>query len=223
MFLLKAPPMSEDRSDEIAGQPILMVRRLLLQGLDGAWDTWLVRYVLGVDQPQAEHIIEELEKRGYIERVPSVAGEKLWESSIAGQILAQVTQIKPMPRAAVERKLQELLAKIKTVNEDPYFLYRIKRALVYGSFLTDAASLNELNIAVTLMPKDWDVQAQSTLEKARIIEAKAKGRSFASPVKEFDWPREEAIVFLQSRSRILKVVFEERADLSKGQRTLFEE
>lgn len=215
--------MGEEKSEGIAGLEMLLVRRLLLQGVDEAWDSWLVRYVLGVGQAEAEIIIGTLEQEGYIEPVHATGGERLWECSVKGQALAQVTRIKPMPRAGAERKLQELLARIKTVNEDPYYLYRVKRAQVYGSFLTKAKQLDEINIAVALMPKEEDTRAQSALERSRITDAKAKGRVFAGPVKEFEWPQEEVIRFLQSRSRIVKVSFEERAIIQGGKKILFKE
>lgn len=215
--------MSEEKSEMFAGLEMLLVRRLLLQGVDEAWDEWLVKYVLGVDQPRAGQILGALEREGYIERLPATRGERLWECTVKGQMLAQVTKIKPMPRARAETKLEELLARVKTVNEDPYYLYRVKRAQVYGPFLSKAELLNEINISVALMPKEEETRAQSALDRARIKEAKTAGRIFSGPVKEFEWPQEEVIRFIQSRSRVVKVTLEERADFHGRKRKLFEQ
>lgn len=216
--------MKEDSKSLLAGQPNLLVRSLLMQGIDEVWDEWLVQYVLKVERPLAEQIIEELAEKGLIEPVRSQAGRKrLWETSIAGQAMTGIIRIRPMPREAVERKLSELVAKMETVRDDPYYLYQIRQAVVYGSYLGEDEALNSLDLAVSLEPKESDRKLQAEQERRRAIEAGQAGVTFASRTHEANWPQQEVLNFLNSRSRIVKVVMMEMADLRSGQRVIFEE
>lgn len=214
--------MSEEVESRIAGQPISLVRSLLMQGIDEVWDEWLVQYVLGIDQSEASLILEELSKKGLIEPVPSRTGSRLWETSVAGQALTGLIKVKPMAREAVDRKLEELLAKIKTVRENPYYLYQVRRADVYGSYLGSDELLNSLDLAVALEPKAHDSQRQAALESVRVRAARDEGVIFSSMAQQFNWPQQEVLDFLNSRSRIIKVVMMEKADLRGPRRTIFE-
>jgi len=95
--------------------------------------------------------------------------------------------------------------RVRRVNEDAYYLYKVTRVEVFGSYLTDREKLNDVDLAVELEPKYQDWDQQQTYEQERIQEASRKGRTFRHFTDAMGWPRNETLLFLKSRSRTISL------------------
>ena len=112
---------------------------------------------------------------------------------------------KPVSRQSAEQTMSEFLDRVGKVNSNDYFLYRVQKAVVFGSFLSDAPFIGDLDIAVDLCPRENDPRKHSELIQARANEAVICGRGFSNFVEAFQFAEQEVIMFLKSRSRILQL------------------
>jgi hypothetical protein len=65
-----------------------------------------------------------------------------------GGALSNVLFSLPVARRSAERNLGELIDRVRDVNEDSRFLYRVGKAVLFGSFLTDSPTMGDLGIAI---------------------------------------------------------------------------
>jgi hypothetical protein len=98
-----------------------------------------------------------------------------------------------------------LLDRVGKVTSNNYFLYRVQKAVVFGSFLSDVPFIGDLDIAVGLYPRENNPRKHSELVRARANEAVSRGRDFSSFVEASQFAEQEVIMFLKSRSRILQL------------------
>jgi len=214
--------MRIDPKSSIAGRPALEIRNLLRRGMGYQWTPMFVCERLGVSEAEAQRVIDELSREGYIELDDSFPGRPLWGNTVAGNALAMASAAKPVRRATAEKKVAEFLERVRRVNEDPYYLYKVTRVEVFGSYLTDQEKLNDVDLAVELEPRYQDRDQQQAYERERTEEAARKGRTFRHFVDAMAWPRNETLLFLKSRSRTISL--HDISDLIRMQaesRTLF--
>ena len=92
---------------------------------------------------------------GYVEAASTKDGRS-YKRSLAGSTLAQASAAQPLQRGTAQRKLAAFLARVRRVNEDDYYLYRVKKVLVFGSYLSAAARINDIDVAIELVHRWQD-------------------------------------------------------------------
>jgi predicted nucleotidyltransferase len=115
----------------------------------------------------------QLPKAGAQELIDLLVGEGLlvaadpggFELRIAGAAFAQASAAPPLHRRTVERRLRELVGRMVEINAKSEFLVGIEEAYVYGSYLSAAERLGDLDISLCFYRKD----------PARFMERSAKG------------------------------------------------
>jgi predicted nucleotidyltransferase len=110
----------------------------------------------------------------------------------------------PVYRRTAEKKLSEFMNRVHQVNMDSRFLYRVRKVVVFGSFLTGAPSVGDLDLAVELGQKEPDGKKHAEMVLARANEAARNGSRFHSFVEKICFAAEEVRLFLKSRSRIIQ-------------------
>jgi predicted nucleotidyltransferase len=190
--------MRINSKDTLAGQPILKIREMLRRRPWRLYVEFAVDF-LNTDKDTAQKILEELEKQGYL--MPE-QNEEGWMNTSKGYALMQAKASKPILRTTAEKKLREILVRIEQVNQDPYYLYKIKKAAIFGSYLTDAEFLGDLDIAIELVSVEDDLQKRIQLETARINQT---DRVFHNTVERAFWPQEEVYRLLKGRSRTISL------------------
>src|SRR5713226_7245099 len=113
----------------IGGSPSLAVRKML-RDLRG-WDQWKVADLEGVAAlaPGAgDSLVKALRTEGLIE----ASGKGAWTVTQAGRTFSAATAAKPVTRAAAEKALAQFLERVTQVNEDPYFLAKAIRVVLFG-------------------------------------------------------------------------------------------
>lgn len=88
--------------------------------------------------------MKALMAEGLIER----AGRERWEVTQAGRTLAAATAAKRVTRATAEDALQQFLDRVERVNQDPYFLGRVTKVVLFGSMLkAEIDRLSDVDLA----------------------------------------------------------------------------
>jgi predicted nucleotidyltransferase len=158
--------MRIDSTATIAGHPALRVRELLRRGRVGEWGTEFVRRALKVDHDEAARVLVLLYEKGLLEPGMVDRGEQLYRPTLLGRAFAGASAGKPIKRATADRLLSEFLGRVEQVNADAYYLFRVARVVVFGSYLSDAETLSDLDLAIHLDAKESDWDKHVALEDA---------------------------------------------------------
>ena len=118
-----------------------------------------------------------------------------------GTRFAQASAAAPLKRATAERKLREFIARVEQINQSDEYAYRVARVVLFGSYLTDAERVNDIDLAVEMVPR-WDgfnvgIQHQKEQERVRLAPRHRTRNALA--VKQ--WPWLEVLLFLKARDR----------------------
>src|SRR2546422_746724 len=105
-----------------------------------------------------------------------------------------------------------------------HFVFRVAKAVVFGSYLSAKARISDIDIAILLEPKEKDREKREALKAKRIQKAHEAGRTFHNIMDQVYWPEKEVLLFLKSRSRSLSFhSMEELTRMTSEFRVLFEE
>lgn len=128
-----------------------------------------------------------------------------------------------LTRATAARHLTAFLARVRAVNADSYYLYRVRRVRLFGSMLTDAPTVGDIDLAVELVPRQTG-PAHTEAEWQRRRDHVAAGHRFANAIAEAAWPMEEVLRVLKARTPRLSLHHgQEPDDLHAESRVVFEE
>ena len=174
------------------------VRRILRRLEFYLWDIEEFSKALNCSRKTAELFVRSLVKEGFIKCIRS---RRMFKATTKGRALATASAAKPMTRETADRKLQVICDRIRMVNEDPYFLYRVRRVVVFGSYLSDNHRLNDLDLALHMVPKETDRRKHEGKCIDRVAAELKKGRRFHSLIELRDWPEVEIFRCLTFRLR----------------------
>ncbi|HYL56654.1 MAG TPA: hypothetical protein VEU73_13870 [Gemmatimonadales bacterium] len=201
----------------------MTVRAFLRAVSQSEWSVEFAAARLRVTRRRAGHVINQLVELGYVEAA-STKGDRSYKRSLAGSTLAQASAAQPLRRGTAARKLADFLARVRRINEDDYYLYRVKKVLVFGSYLTAAARINDIDVAIELVHRWEDPDKHSTLRDARIHDATRNGRRFGNISEEVSWPETEVLLELKARSRAISLHPTDDAILNRADcKTVFED
>lgn len=82
----------------------------------------------------------------------------------------------------------------------------MERVALFGSMLTDAKRVSDVDLMVELQPTESDQEVHQAQSQQRIREALRDGRCFGNYMQELSWPQTEVWHFLKSRSRALSLM-----------------
>ena len=193
--------------EDVAGFPARKIKELLRQSVDFLSARHVTK-ILDIKTEQAIQLLERLEQCGLLERNPALPNsddEQSWKRTVKGGALANALFSTPVSRQSAEKTMREFLDRVQQVNCSSRFLYRVRKVVVFGSFLSDAPFVGDLDLAVDLCPKEKDSRKHSELIRARANEAASCGRRFRIYVEALRFAEQEVIMFLKARSRILQL------------------
>ena len=196
--------MHIDPKSQIARVPAMQVRDFLHYTRDAYWTCETVAYRLKLSDVRAQALVSKLLRLGYIERT-DLGGQKNYHATPAGAAFSMASAARPLTRKTAECKLDEFLDRVRAVNASTTFAFRVRRALVFGSYLTDQERIDDIDIAIELAPRENDPEKRKAANQARIRAAHKAGRHFSNILNECMWPTEEVYLFLKSRSRAIRL------------------
>jgi len=196
--------MHIDPKSQIAEVPAMRVRDFLHRIRESYWSGECVASRLKLSDDRAGALVAELLRLGYIE-MTDVTGELRYHVTLAGAAFSMASAARPLTRQTAERNLAEFLDWVRAVNASKPFAFRIRRVLVFGSYLTDQERINDVDVAIELVPRDDDPEKHQAANQSRIRAAYAAGRRFPNVLNERLWPAQEVYLFLRSRSRVISL------------------
>lgn len=193
--------MRLNNKEKIAGFPSLKIRDLLKNDMI---NKEVIKWDLKVDDKEAMLVISELVKLNYIEKIGDKDDDG-YEITLEGNRLALAKAIPSINRNKADQLFTEFMQRVEIVNKDSYYLYKVSKVILFGSYLTGAATVNDIDLAVELRPAENDQNLRHQNEQNRIREANQKGRRFNNLVERYAYPRNEVLLFLKSKSRYISL------------------
>lgn len=198
--------MRINRTTRAAGYPARVIRDLLRGLGESVWEVDAVAARLHVGRPAARKVIDHLLTAGYVRVDTKVPSRGPWFARTPkGTRLALASAAQPLTRVSAERLLQAFMERVTAMNDNPYYLYRVSKVVLFGSMLTAKPRVSDVDVAVELKPKLNDAQAQQRAYDARVLHALRTGRRFRNIFDEVFWPMHEVRLFLKSRSRAISI------------------
>jgi len=196
--------MNIDSKSEIAGFPALLVRNLMRR--IGAFEIYsiFVARQLHISNEEAEKMIKLLVKQGFLVETDYSHNERRYEATLKGRSLALASAAKPITRKTADRILEEFLDRVKNINSDSYFLYKVSKVDIFGSYLTDKEKISDIDISVEIQPK-YNTEEQWEKDEARRQEAYDKEIKFPNFVEQLYWPMTEVLKKLKNHSRAISL------------------
>ena len=166
--------MRIDPNGLIGGCPALVVRKALRHLR--VWDQWGVAELeaaAALAPGAGRDLVKALRTEGLIE----ASGKGAWAVTQAGRTFSAATAAKPVTRATAEKALAEFLELVTQVNEDPYFLAKTTRVVLFGSMLRPKVErLSDVDLAVELVSKEVDGDLAGLKNRQRAEELADQGR-----------------------------------------------
>lgn len=198
--------MHIDARDVLAGQPILKIRKLFKQARScGHGTQQLIMDVLQVDESTAAGVLCTLIDHGYVEPWEEHVFGRTWRTTMKGNALAQASAAPPVRRATAARALDAFLQRVRQINGANELPYIVERVILFGSYLGEAETVNDVDVAVQLRRRyDDDARFQRQCS-ARVRHALDQGRRFNNGTEQVLWPHLEIYHLLKSGSRVIKI------------------
>lgn len=197
--------MRINKDDKIAGLPTLEIRELLRKLKGDKFHSDHVAYYLKASIDEASILIGKLEKENLIEKAYFAFNKQHWTVTLKGSALALASAASPIHRKTAEKNLKKFLERVKQVNDDNYYLYKVTKVLVFGSYLSNKEKINDLDIAVEMKSKIPDKNERMQIERNRVNEVYESGKIFSNFTEQLFYPRKEVLKYLKSGSRSISL------------------
>jgi predicted nucleotidyltransferase len=197
--------MKINAKDNLFGAPMLAVRNLLRRGqryCGAAWSESLANHVLKLNAEQTRKVLDELARQGYIKKDEFYSHEQFWGNTLQGNSLPLASAAKPVTRATADKAFTEVMERVQKVNDDTYYLFKVTRVVLFGSYLKDTETVNNVNVAIRIAPKIEDIGRRTELYEQRRQESQRNFRGF---MDYLGWPINEVLLFLKSKSRVISM------------------
>jgi len=198
--------MRIDPRSEIDGIRALRIRDCIRRAR-GSWISaeYLAR-CLKVSDSSAARLIDSLVSRGVLrESQLSGDGYQYYDVTEHGSRFMLASGAKPIKCETADRLVRELLERVKRINKDQSYLHTVDYVGVFGSYLSDSATINDLDIAYSLKRRDGDSELFMKRIAEKVRKEKKAGRRFSSYLDELYWPELEVLRALKGRSAAISL------------------
>lgn len=96
---------------------------------------------------------------------------------------------RPLKRKTADQAYTGFMDRVAQVNADPYYLYRATKVVLFGSYLTESETVNDIDLAIAIEPKEADDDRRGKQFDQRINEAVDKGVNFRNVAEYYGWPQ----------------------------------
>jgi len=206
--------MNINPKETMFGLPVLKVREVLRHAIkERLWGDSRKKVIgkvaLILKEPTliAKELVNQLTEENYIVWVKKKFPEGIQYELTAtekGRRFGIAKATAPITRAKASELLHDLIERAKSINENPEFVFFVKRIEVFGSYLTDKEMLGDLDVGVKL-DRRYKGRLFTQHNQQRIEMAKSGGRSFNNSTDQLNWPYLEVILMLKARKRGLSI------------------
>lgn len=192
--------------DTISDVNIVKIRDFMRRSAQSImWSADYASLLLHLSKEQISSLLAELEDKGYIEKHEIHDGEQYWHNTVQGNSLGNASAARPYKRKTAEKALGEFLERAHLVNSNPYYLYKVTKVILFGSYLTDVSEVSDVDVALEIIPKEEDAELRGLQLTNRTEELERSGKHFNSIIDRVLAAYIEVWSFLKSRSPVISM------------------
>lgn len=193
------------KKEVVAGHSALQVRGFLRRFEHGFFMVSAAESFMQIKSRQAADFIDDMVALQLIEPTMPFGDKAAFQVATRGHAFASATAAKPISRGTAERVLREFIDRVNAVNAFEEYAFKVKSALLFGSMLSGAERLSDVDIAIDLQPRISDsAKLKQQCDRRRHL-AEEQGRAFSMAIDWATWPRKEVLLRLKARSRSLSL------------------
>ena len=148
--------MNITRGSKLCGVEVVLLRDALRHANPTYVTPRRLAELLGLDDDGARALCTEMVAEGFLQSVHADDGLVAYTLTVKGGALRNASARKPVRRVTAERHLALLLERVEQVNANDELLYEVSEVLLFGSMLTDAETVSDVDVAVGLAAKTDD-------------------------------------------------------------------
>jgi predicted nucleotidyltransferase len=191
--------------DKIAGYPAKRIRDAMREVRHlSSWGIEYFASYLKVTSDEAARVLIQLEGLGLVTPAQPLDGEKQWHHTDEAGRLLNANAKGRIDRAKADRLVEQFLERVREVNRSTEFLFWVDEVIVFGSYNSDKETLGDVDLVVSLKPREEDPEKHGKLAEDCVDKAAAKGRHFPTIIHRMYWPTQEVLQYLKKKSPYLK-------------------
>lgn len=184
------------RTTRILGRPLSEVRRVLRLDAGEGFDVEAARQrIAGDDHAVRRFLADLVTDEWLIQDRPDH-----WIATPRAKEL-QFESRGRLTRAKADGLVGELLARVRAVNDDPKYAFKVNCVVLFGSYLSSRNRIGDVDAAIALRPRLQRKEAQQALEK----EARSRGPRSRNIVDHLSKPQREVRQALKAKSSWLDI------------------
>jgi len=188
------------KEEVVAGHSAMRVRGFLRRFKSGFFMLSAAEGFMQLKPRQATEFISDMVALELIEPTMPFRDEAAFQVATRGHAFANATAAKPISRGTAERVLREFTDRVNAVNASKEYAFKVKSAVLFGSMLSCADRLGDVDIAIDLQRRLSDsVEFRQHCDRRRHL-AEEQGRAFSTAVDWATWPEKEVVLQLKARS-----------------------
>lgn len=176
----------------LQGIPAKTVRDVLQACRRSRWYDREIRDIVGADADLTALRVQ-LEADGFLDN-----DGKLTEDGLT--VAASKAQPR-ISRVKADKALAGLLDRVRWVNTESEFAFVVQRVILFGSYLTDAADLGDIDVMIEYARRFKRKDEQERLEERRRQVARDQGRNLSDFMTNLLWPQRELGLYLKAKDR----------------------
>ena len=145
--------MKINSKDTIAGFPILKIRDLMRN--NHYISECIVSNGLKVTTQEAVKAIDEFLELGLIDMNQDDSSGYTYLITLQGNSLGNAKAVSSLSRTKADALFEGFMQRILEVNKNPKYLYKVTCIKLFGSYITDAEFVNDIDIAFELKKRVW--------------------------------------------------------------------
>lgn len=138
--------MQIDWNETICGLRMIELRNLTRKLFDEK-NLAFVAAKSGLNETACQSLASTMIERGWWEQIEP----GFYRATVTGNAMAMSRKLPPLTRANAEALLERVISAAHAINADPDMAYDITYLAVFGSYLRDTPTLNDLDIAYEVM------------------------------------------------------------------------
>jgi hypothetical protein len=134
--------MKIDWNETICGLRMIELRNLTRKMFDEK-NIAFIAAKSGLSEPACQWLVRTMIERGWWQQIEP----GFYRATVTGNAMAMSKKLPPLTRASAEALLERVISTAHEINADPDMAYDITYLAVFGSYLGDTPTLNDLDIA----------------------------------------------------------------------------
>ena len=193
------------KEEVVAGNSALRVRGFLRRFARGFFMHSAAEIFMQLKSKQAAEFINDMVALELIEPTMPFENEAAFQVATLGHAFANATAAKPITRGTAERVLREFMDRVNAANASEEYAFKVKSAVLFGSMLSNADRLGDVDVAIDLRRRILDsAKFRQQCDRRRQL-AEEQGRAFWTSVDWATWPEKEVVLQLKARTRSLSL------------------